>query len=76
VSYTDEYDGFDSLFQAERPLTKADVQREVINTLTAVQQTNAAIQQAVAEARQRAEQGHPAFLERYGDTATCQRKGA
>jgi hypothetical protein len=76
VSYPDEYDGSDSLFRAECPLTKVDVQHEVINTLTAVQQTNAAMQQATAEARQRAEKGHPGFLKRYEGTAPCQRNGA
>ena len=67
-------DDFDNLFQPEEPpLTRQDIQRQVINTIGAIQQANALVQQQRAAALERAEQRHPGFQRLYDDPQVTDR---
>jgi hypothetical protein len=66
--------GFDGLFREEPPpLTRGDVQREVINTLGAIQQSSALVAQRTQAAQQRAQEKFPEFQKLYIDRTVTKR---
>lgn len=68
-----DYKNDDFAFDYETPLTRQDVQREVLSTLRALQESAAVVAQRNNEALKRAEEKFPGFLERYSSPETCRR---